>query len=618
MGRSGNACFLVLLLLLGTSLIATAGSVSLSNAGWNESTPVVITHVVTDRARYSPGESVNLTVDLENKSGNVCKTQLVAVVQDLGRTVASRTRWVELTARQRQRIPMLLSPPKNDYHGYRVEVRLLDERKQLLSLGSTAIDVSSDWTRFPRYGYLAHFEPGLSAAQWLAELNRFHIDGLQFYDFQYKHHLPVPPPEQAKLGWHDVANRPISATTLAAFLAEARKYNITTMAYNASYAAYDDAFSDGSGVKLEWAAWPEATSPRVASTTKSFVLPAGWATPRIVYMNQDDPGWQHYIFSRMQQLFAVFPFDGWHVDSYGAPGAFAWDGTPIDYFSGFAKFADAAHASLRRPVLLNTVGGHGQKAMASSSVAFVYSELWPEDHPTYESILQAADQIHAAAPNKAVVFAAYLHRELSDRLQQKPGHVYFDSPAVLLADAVIFASGASHIELGDGDRMLSNPYFPADTAITPTGALRKQLRSYYDFLVAYENYLRDGVMPGSFSMSLSGARQTTTGEPGAVWTIARQKGNDSIVHLINLTSLKGSDWRDDGFDHPAAPRLCDVKLAIDVPPGVDSVGWASPDVDQGAWHSLTVERNEAGSPQVTVPELDYWSVVIFHRSPAGM
>jgi dextranase len=49
---------------------------------------------------------------------------------------------------------------------------------------------------------------------------------------------------------------------------------------------------------------------------------------------------------------------------------------------------------------------------------------------------------------------------------------------VLLADAVMFAAGASHIELGDGDRMLSNPYFPADTAITQTDELRHKLRSY--------------------------------------------------------------------------------------------------------------------------------------------
>jgi len=50
---------------------------------------------------------------------------------------------------------------------------------------------------------------------------------------------------------------------------------------------------------------------------------------------------------------------------------------------------------------------------------------------------------------------------------------------------------------------------------------------------------------------------------------------------------------------------------------VESVGWASPDVDEGAWHELSLRK--AGSPsaniyEVTIPELRYWTVLIFHRT----
>ena len=36
----------------------------------------------------------------------------------------------------------------------------------------------------------------------------------------------------------------------------------------------------------------------------------------------------------------------------------------------------------------------------------------------------------------------------------------FNMSAVLLTDAAVYAAGGSRIELGDGDEMLSNEYFP--------------------------------------------------------------------------------------------------------------------------------------------------------------
>ena len=58
------------------------------------------------------------------------------------------------------------------------------------------------------------------------------------------------------------------------------------------------------------------------------------------------------------------------------------------------------------------------------------------------------------------MFAAYLQRQ--DKKKAEPQTNYFNPPSVLLADATIFAAGAGHIELGDGSRMLSSEYFPAE------------------------------------------------------------------------------------------------------------------------------------------------------------
>ncbi len=605
-------------LLLICSSLASASAAPTRGGGPHSCTGPVIKNVETDKARYAPGEPVQVGIDLDNSAcPNLKDAVLIVEVQDLGRSVSTIRHPLSVAAGKRQQIQLTLRPPQTDFRGYRVHVQIKDAKHKLLASGATAVDVSSSWVRFPRYGYLAHYDPTVPAKQWITVLNQFHIDGLQFYDFQYKHHLPLPPPELRKGVWHDIANRPTSGGTVLTLITEAKKHNMLTMAYNASYAAYADALHDGSGVKLEWAAWADAHGPRSEATIKSLPLPGtGWATPRLLYMNQDSPGWRKYIFSRMEELFRVFPFDGWHIDSFGDPGAFAWDRSPIDYYAGFGPFADAAHAALQRPVLVNTVSGHGQLAVAKSSADFVYSELWPEDQPGYASIVAAADEIRATNPNKAIVFPAYLHKDLAEHFRQEQhGHAHFDLPAVLLADAVIFSAGASHLELGDGDRMLSHPYFPADTAITPTPELLAKLRNYYDFLVAYQNYLRDGAAKAGFSISLSGAPQTSDGQPAAVWTIGRQQSANSIVHLINLSSLKRAEWRDDALNYPSPQTLHDITLKVELPKIVKA-GWASPDIDQGKWHALEIRQTSQTPPsyEVTIPELSYWTMVIFQQS----
>jgi dextranase len=581
-------------------------SLVLISAGALAGADLRITDIVTAKARYAPGEPAEVEVRLEGAAAR--KLTVAVTLEDRGRVVAAE----RAAAASGPAVKVTLHPPAVDYRGYRLVARVLDASGKELARGASALDVSSDWSRFPRYGYLAHFEENVPAAAWVEEMNRFHINGLQFYDVQYKHHLPSAP--GAPAAWPDVAGRPTSRATVLALLREAKARNMTTMLYNASYAAYAGAFRDGSGVKLEWAAWPDKDSPRTEAAVKALQMPGGWATPRLLYMNQQSPAWQQYIFARMADAFREFPYDGWHIDTYGEGGAWAWDGSYIDYVAGLPDYVNKARAAVAKPVVVNTVGGHGQAAMARSRAEFVYSELWPDDHATYRSILDAADEIGAANRQRAIVFAAYVHRGLAGELGRE-AKMQFNGPGVLLADAVMFASGASHIELGDGGRMLSHPYFVADTVITLTDDVRAKLRRYYDFLVAYQNYLRDGVEPGSFRVSLAGVAHSLDGRAGAVWSIARQKGGYSVVHLINLSGVKNTSWRDDAADYPEPPVLKDVRVRIALAGGIEEAGWASPDCDNGQWHAVAAApARDAKDFEVTIPELSYWTTIIIRRT----
>jgi dextranase len=187
-------------------------------------------------------------------------------------------------------------------------------------------------------------------------------------------------------------------------------------------------------------------------------------------------------------------------------------------------------------------------------------------------------------------------------------------PSVLLTDAAIFASGADHIELGDGDRMLSREYFPADTRLSVSTALHEALRNYYDYLTAYENYLRDNVDVEPCGVEVKIPDQTTNplAVPNTIWTIARRKDNRTVIHLINLLGSNDPHWRDVMMTRPEPPTLQNVQVQVSSPETIRSVGWASPDFDGGQFHSIPYHLRKDGKStwiEFTLPKLHYWDTI---------
>ena len=571
--------------------------------------------VYTSKARYEPHERVTIFVQLESDPSYAGKAALKLTFWHLGERVGEEISQAVDLSDDKGPVSINWTPPDSDFRGYLVGVRLVSSSGETLGTGYTAVDISSQWNRFPRYGYLAHYSKaeGAMPAEWTAELNKFHIDGLEYYDFENRHEQPLAgTAEHPDSQWKDIAGRKIERIIVEGFLAEAHRFNMMSMAYNTSYCAYADAFTNDSGVKLPWATWPKADGPRTFETTMALDLDGGdqWKTHRLVYMNQNLPDWQHYLFGKMEELFRVYPFDGWQVDTFGTKGGYSYQGSYVNFILGFRPFVDNAHAFLKKDIVLNTVNTWGQDDMAHSSAAFVHSELW-EDHETYSSIVDAAEQVHTANPAMGVVFAAYLQRQ--QKGNPEPKTTYFNPPSVLLADATIFASGAGHIELGDGSRMLSSEYFPADTRFSVSPELSRQLRHYYDFLTAYENVLSYKVAVAPATVSIAGQPSSPNGVPNSIWTLARQKDGKTIIHLINLLGSSDAHWRDALAERPEAPLLSQLRVRIAADEDVIRAGWASPDVDGGMFHPLDIFRgNDKGERylELVLPSLKYWDMIV--------
>ncbi len=72
--------------------------------------------------------------------------------------------------------------------GYSARLEIISADNSPALYATTAFDVLSSWTDFPRYGFLTDFSASRADPETvLKKLTRFHINGLQFYDWQYRH-----------------------------------------------------------------------------------------------------------------------------------------------------------------------------------------------------------------------------------------------------------------------------------------------------------------------------------------------------------------------------------------------------------------------------------------------
>ena len=80
-------------------------------------------------------------------------------------------------------------------------------------------------------------------------LNRYHLNGLEYYDWQYRHHIPLSADLEK---WQDWSGRWIYGDVLKRYIAAAKARNMVNMAYDMIYAANKTYAGDGSGVDPAW------------------------------------------------------------------------------------------------------------------------------------------------------------------------------------------------------------------------------------------------------------------------------------------------------------------------------------------------------------------------------
>lgn len=543
--------------------------------------------ISTDKAAYLPGEDVFFTINLGTLPGNV-KVRYKYLNNVLSESVITSSTWS-------------WRPPAVDFRGYYAEVYAVNMGVETI-YAVIGVDVSSDWTRFPRYGFLSKF-PQLSDVainEVIGNLNRYHINGLQFYDWHNKHHKPLPLSGAAPApSWKDISNRDISFSTVQRYITSAHNRNIKAMFYNLIYGAWNNAEADG--VSQEWFIYTDASH-----TNKDFhPLPSPPFLSNLYLLDPSNTSWQQYLLAENRKVYSALAFDGFHIDQLGDRGLrFKYDGSVISLADTYKPFIDAMKADApQKNLVMNAVAQYGQPNIAQSAADFLYTEVWKpfESYSDLANIIQQNNLLSHSTKN--TVLAAYMNYDLANN----PG--YFNTPGVLMTNAVIFAFGGAHMELGE--HMLGKEYFPNNN-LAMKEELKSSLVNYYDFLVAYQNLLRDGGTFENVSISSGDNQMNIAPWPasnGSVAAFKKKRGNEDIIHLLNFNNSTTQNWSDNKASQVAPALIENAKLILTSSKTVKKMWVASPDIIGGASRAMNFIQT-GDKVAFILPQLRYWDMIV--------
>ncbi|WP_274364250.1 glycoside hydrolase family 66 protein [Paenibacillus thermotolerans] len=555
----------------------------------------VIAEVALDKAMYRPGEPVRIEVRFANRSGvNIWNGTVTVSFKHLDREAGPRqTSYYTVNAGETAVVSFVWSPPSDDYRGYMIEAEASDRFGNVTGRMNTAADVSSTWTKFPRYGFQSDFasRDSVSTVKRLELLKAFHINALQYYGSE---------------------GGEADAQTVADTLRTAKSFNMANLSYSAMNSAARGYEQDG-GIDPRWGLYKRSNGTNQLSVQDSRT------GQTLAFFHPADIGWQTYKLARERQLLSARGFDGWHADTFGNPGAvYTYSGEQANVKQSYADFVNSAKRAMGGAVVMNNYGGYGLEETAASQADLLFVELWESyGQSGYQDIKELVDRAMKAANGmKPVVLAGYMnYRHQLKYTEQSPGE--FNLHGVLRADAAMFASGAAHFELGDDLRMLHSEIVPR-RFLTMSDELKSKLKSYYDFLVAYENLLRDGQQHSAGKVAVGGVPYSPAAAPDTVWTFAKTGYGRDIIHFINLLGVSSKSWRDSNADQPAPQIKRNIPVKYYYGAGsIRSVQFASPDVAGGSSKPLAFSEGTDSSGKYvtfTIPSLEYWDMVYIEKA----
>lgn len=485
--------------------------------------------------------------------------------------------------------------------GYGVEVELRDQYG-ILQTVTTAFDILETWEYAPRYGFLSDFAVENEKDQEALEiLNKYHINMVQFYDWMYRHHQLIPETRT----FIDPLGRELSITAVENKIKYAHKYGMKAMAYGAVYGAGESFYIENKNSALY----------------KHNGEPLGFGNFLYIMDISRDTMWHDHIIREFEKALNL-GFDGIHMDQYGFPkeavGLSNGVKTVRRLRDDFPTFINDVKDYLCRngqniPISFNAVNNWPVEMVAKSREDCVYIEVWPPNY-TYQDLYNIISNTKRYAPSKQVVLAAYI-KPYSEEMNLS---LEYAQNTAIMTMATIFACGGFHLLIGEKNGILNDQYFPLYRKMEIKDHI-DEMRSYYDFIVRYEELLYDfelvdnsmvctGGLNGEYVFKGEGF--SPKAEANKVWTLIKEKPGYKIINLINFTGIENMNWNEVKYRRPA--EVDNIEVNVLVSEDVKGIFIASPDFDICNSRELDFEYIEHGQGRAVsfkIPKLKIWDMV---------
>jgi len=490
---------------------------------------------------------------------------------------------------------------EDDISGYGVEVELYSENV-LKGRAATAFDITSEWCNAPRYGFISDFsQDDLNDSKDIEQINKYHINVVQFYDWMYRHHKLNPPQKV----FNDPLGRELSIEVVKQKIDYCHKHGMKALAYGAVYGSEKEFFEK----HKEMAVYKNDGS---VLDFANFIF--------IMDINRKSP-WHDYIINEFYEAVKI-GFDGIHMDQYGFPkeaiSKIANDNSVRHLREDFPKLIDDTRSYIESKgykvdLIFNAVNNWPIDTVAYSNQDCMYIEVWPPN-VTYGDLYNLINNAKRYEPKKQVILAAYMrpfHKDENVPIENAEN-------ATIMTMATIFASGGFHLLLGEKNGILTEGYYP--NYAEASEKFSKKLREYYDFIVRYEELLFDfNIVDDSMTYTgginneyvFKGCKTSPKAEKNSVWTLVKEKSGYKIINLINFMGYDDMSWNEGKANLPHV--VSNIEITALVVEDVKGVYVASPDSELNiAAQSLEykyVTHGQGKAISFTIPALKVWDLV---------
>lgn len=555
--------------------------------------------IYPSKAQYEKNDEIEIIVELDDVDNLSCELLQCNIYRLHNRIYTANE--VVIKGQEIVIFKFHLENTEASMVGFGVELKLLinDNLKEKLS---TSFDIVDSWKLAPRYGFLSDFfEDDRNDEKDVIQMNKFHLNVVQFYDWMYRHHELLPPQNK----FTDILGRELLIDVVKEKIDFAHKYGMKTMAYGAVYGAEKEFYDE----HRDW------------GLIKNDGTPMGFIDFIYIMDISRECGWHDHIISEFFNA-VKFGFDGIHMDQYGFPKQAISKSDGIaktrylreDYPKLINDTKDFIEKSgYKVELIFNAVNNYPIDAVAKSKQDAMYIEVWPPND-TYQDLYNLIINAKRYENNKQVILAAYM-KPFSKNVDVNTKHA---ENATLMTMATIFASGGFHLLLGENNGILSEPYYPDHKRIECEN-FKRELRNYYDFIVRYEELLYSfdiidstrtytGGINGEYVFS--GGKFSTNAEENHVWTLVKEKKGYKIINLVNFHGVNNMNWNEEKESRPLLVE--NIRITALVVETVTGVFVASPDYGYGAPEKLDFEyvpHDQGKAITFIIPNLKLWNLI---------